>query len=127
MQRLTAVFEKSETKSIAIEEKKEGAETIPYLTCVFENGLDRELTFSGIRKGEIEVIGNELKLTILAKDGEEKREEILIDHITDAVWDIDTPTVIKLELTDDQNQTLPFTFVTPRLADDKVSIEEEET
>lgn len=125
MQRLTSVFETVERKSLTLEEKRVGAETVDYLTCVFENGLDRELIFSGIRKAEIELVDAALTLRISSKDGSKTREEVLIDHISSATWDLTTDCVIRLTLTDEEDETLFYAFILPRSADEKVIIEEE--
>lgn len=124
MQRLTSVLEKTEKKSLQVEEKREGSETISFLSLVFENGLDRELTFSGIRRGEIEVIDHALNLTIVSKEGDEKRNERLLDGVIEANWDLETPSVAKLDLVLEDNEELSFAFILPRTQEDKIIIEE---
>lgn len=124
MERLTSILENVEKESLQVEEKREGSITAAFLSLVFENGLDRELSFSGIRKGEIEVIDQMLKLSIFAKEGDGKREEILFYGVKDVKWDLTTPSVVKLDLSLEE-QELSFAFILPRHIEDKIIIEKE--
>lgn len=126
-ERLHTVFEHLEPLSIQEEEKDLNGETISVLSFVFENGLDREMVFSGIRRGEIELKqGGKVVLSVFSKEGSEVREEVLANDINSIEWDIDTKSVVQLTLTDKDNKSLSYAFILPRCEDNKVIIEEKE-
>ena len=124
-ERLTYIFEHLEAGSLGIEEKKIDDNTVFFLSFVFENGLDREMIFSGKRRGEIELNNlGELTLSIFSKQGDKTRTEILIAQLKDVTWSLDTTAVVRLTTKDLEEHDLNYAFLLPRGNDDVIVIEE---
>ncbi len=112
MERIVSIVEHLTPDSLQVEEKKVGSETFPVLTFVYENGLDRERIFSGQRRGELELKEGQIILSTFSKEGDEMREEVLFPGVSTVSFDLKTPSVLRIEITDLAKQTLPFAFVT---------------
>ena len=114
MQRISLILEHLQPGSLTIEEALQQKEPTKIVTFIYENGLDRERIFSGVRKGEISFQGNALLLTTFSKDEKEAREEVLFKPLLGADFTLDATNVLYFNLTDSHKSQIPFAFILPR-------------
>ena len=109
-QRLIQVFSHACTDTISISDGE--------LQFSFNNGLDRELIYSGLVKGALFVNkDSELVLSIWGKDS--VRDEILLKGVKSADWDLSTPGVLLVNVEEEKTaQNIAYSFFLPRVSED---------